>query len=105
MLRALNRPDVRRVWPSLIIAVIAAAGIAVAPFVLDRNAPTASNVAPVTRDYLHRDAFVTFYEHQTQSDPSDQITRRMLAQQYMQRFRERYDLTDVTRAAAMARRS
>jgi tetratricopeptide (TPR) repeat protein len=105
VLRALNRPDVRRVWPSLIIAVIAAAGIAVAPFVLDRNAPTASNVAPVTRDYLHRDAFVTFYEHQTQSDPSDQITRRMLAQQYMQRFRERYDLTDVTRAAAMARQS
>jgi tetratricopeptide (TPR) repeat protein len=106
VLRALNRPDVRRLWPSLAIAGVAAIGIAVAPFVLDRNAPaTLSNVAPVTRDYLHRDTLVAFYERQAQGDPSDQITRRMLAQQYMQRFRERYDLTDVTRAAAMARQS
>jgi tetratricopeptide (TPR) repeat protein len=93
-------------WPSLAIAAIAAIGIAVAPFILDRNAPAnASSAAPVTRDYLNRDALVAFYERQSKGDPLDQITLRVLAQQYMQRFRERYDLSDVTRAAAAARRS
>jgi predicted Zn-dependent protease len=106
VLRTLNRSDIRRLWPSLGIAFVAAVGIAVAPFVLDRNGSTASTkVAPVTRDYVQRDALVSFYEKQSKVDPEDQITLRMLAQQYMQRFRERYDLTDVTRAAAAARRS
>jgi tetratricopeptide (TPR) repeat protein len=105
-MKVLNRPDIRRLLPSLAIATLAAIGIAVAPYVLDRNAPPpAHNVAPVPRDYLQRDALVTFYERQSKVDPADQITLRMLAAQYMQRFRERYDLTDVTRAAAAARRS
>jgi tetratricopeptide (TPR) repeat protein len=106
MLRALNRPDIRRLYPSLLIAIVAALGIGFAPYVVGRNAPaTASNVAPVTRDYLQRDQLVAFYERQTKVDPLDQITLRVLAAQYMQRFRERYDLTDITRAAAAARRS
>jgi tetratricopeptide (TPR) repeat protein len=106
MLRALSRPDIRRLYPSFAIAAVAAVAIGFAPLILNRATPAPiSNVAPVTRDYLQRDALVNFYERQSQSDPSDQITLRMLAAQYMQRFRERYDLTDVTRAAAAARRS
>jgi len=38
-------------------------------------------------------------------DPSDQITQRMLASEYLARFRETGDLNDVTRAHEMATRS
>jgi tetratricopeptide (TPR) repeat protein len=106
MLRTLRRPDIRWLYPWLAIAAIAALGIGLAPYVLNHNVPPpASNVAPVTRDYLRRDALIAFYERQSKGDPLDQITLRVLAAQYMQRFRERYDLSDVTRAAAAARRS
>lgn len=56
-------------------------------------------------DYLQRDRFIAFDEAQVRRDPSDQITRRMLGSEYLQRFRETGDLNDVTRAHAMAARS
>lgn len=61
--------------------------------------------APVLRDYESRDRYVSFFEGQIRRDPADQIQMRMLAQQYMQRFRERFDMGDVTRAEHLARRS
>lgn len=57
------------------------------------------------RDYLLRDQFISFYERQVRRSPSDQITMRMLAQQYMSRFREQYDMSDVLRAQHLAERS
>jgi tetratricopeptide (TPR) repeat protein len=56
-------------------------------------------------DYLQRDRFIAFDEAQARRDPSDQITQRMLASEYVQRFRETGDLNDVTRAHEMAARS
>ena len=56
-------------------------------------------------DYLQRDRFIAFDEAQARRDPSDQITRRMLASEYLARFRETGDLNDVTRAYEMATRS
>jgi tetratricopeptide (TPR) repeat protein len=106
VLNVLNRPDIRRLIPSFLIAAVAAVGIGFAPMILNHNVQTpAQNVAPVKRDYLQRDAMVAFLEKQVKVDPADQITLRMLSAQYMQRFRERYDLTDIARAAAAARRS
>ncbi len=61
--------------------------------------------APISTDYRQRDRLIAFYEEQARRDPSDQITRRMLGSEYLQRFRETGDLNDVTRAHAMAERS
>ena len=59
-------------------------------------------VAAVSADYTQRDRLIAFYERLVKRDASDQISRRMLAGEYLQRFRETGDLNDVTRAQAMA---
>lgn len=61
--------------------------------------------APISTDYRQRDRLIAFDEAQARKDPTDQITRRMLAGEYLQRFRETGDLNDVTRAHATAERS
>ncbi|HLY03648.1 MAG TPA: tetratricopeptide repeat protein [Candidatus Cybelea sp.] len=61
--------------------------------------------APISTDYRQRDRLIAFEEAQARLDPADQITRRMLASEYLQRFRETGDLNDVARAHAMAERS
>lgn len=84
----------------------AISALAIWPSLKLEKAPAASfTPAPVTADYLLRDRYIAFYEKQVREEPGDQIKMRMLAQQYMQRFRERYDLTDVDRAERLARRS
>ncbi|MGA8534225.1 MAG: tetratricopeptide repeat protein [Candidatus Tumulicola sp.] len=102
-------PARKRLLPSIVILAVAAAGIALAPVALDfATAAMPSAIfrpAPVNRDYLQRDRLVAFEETQVRADSSDQITLRMLAQQYMQRFRERFDFSDVSRAAKGARHS
>ncbi len=80
--------------------------LAVWPTLMLKRAPAASfTPAPITRDYELRDQFIAFYERQTRLEPNDQIKLRMLGQQYLQRFREQYDLSDVTRAEHVAQRS
>lgn len=61
--------------------------------------------APVHRDYLDRDRTIAFYERESSADREDQVALRMLAAQYLQRFRERDDLGDVERAKVASRRS
>jgi len=61
--------------------------------------------APVTRDYLVRDNLVAFYERAVRRTPDDQIMARMLAGQYLMRFRERGDVGDLKRARIAASRS
>lgn len=84
----------------------AAAALAIWPLAVSHQSAAATfTPAPVTRDYESRDRLIAFFERQVRADPRDQIQRRMLAQQYMQRFRERYDLGDVARASVQAQRS
>jgi len=61
--------------------------------------------APVLPDYLYRDQTIAFYEQRVKRDPQDQISARMLAQQYMQRYRESGDIGDITRSIKQANRS
>lgn len=61
--------------------------------------------APIARDYLVRDRLVAFYERAVRRSPGDQIMARMLAGQYLMRFRERGDLGDLKRARVAAARS
>ncbi|HKW44810.1 MAG TPA: tetratricopeptide repeat protein [Candidatus Eremiobacteraceae bacterium] len=61
--------------------------------------------APVTADYLRREQYVAFYERAVARTPSDQIMARMLAAQYLMRFRECGDVGDLLRARLAAQRS
>jgi len=90
----------------LLVAVIAVAALLAWPLAGLRNA-SASRVydAPVTPDYLYRDKTVAFYEARVNADPRDQISARMLAGQYMQRYREGQDVGDILRAIHQAQRS
>lgn len=90
--------------PQAIVVLAAAIALgAVWPWFAAKNARANSvPLAPIQTDYLQRNALIAFYEHQVRIDSSDQITRRVLGGQYMQRFRETGDLNDVTRALAVA---
>jgi tetratricopeptide (TPR) repeat protein len=93
--------------PGAIVAFTAAIAMGAAwPWLSAHRAPAgAAYSAPISTDYLQRDATIAFYERQARLDPADQITRRMLGSEYLQRFRETGDLNDVTRAAEMAEES
>ena len=58
----------------------------------ERSRPVPAAVLP---DYLYRDKTIAFFEQRVARDPADQISARMLAQQYMQRFREAGDIEDI----------
>jgi len=91
--------------PGAIAALAAAIAIGAAWLVTVTHGAAASTTAPISTDYRQRNAAVAFYEAQVRVDPDDQITRRVLAGEYLQRFRENGDFNDVTRAVQMARRS
>jgi tetratricopeptide (TPR) repeat protein len=91
------------------LALVALAGWPA--FVAQRSAASDTTVAaqctpaPVTPDYLQRDRLVQFYERAVHRTPGDQIMARMLAGQYLMRFRERGDIGDLRRARIAAQRS
>lgn len=92
------------ITPKAIVVLVAAIAIGSAwPwFAAHRAQASSPPPAPIQTDYLRRNALIAFYERQTLRDSTDQITRRMLGSEYLQRFRETGDLNDVTRALAVA---
>jgi tetratricopeptide (TPR) repeat protein len=89
-----------------VIAAIVLIAIAAWPFALaQRVNASRAYVAPVLPDYLNRDRTVAFYERRVRESPADQISAKLLAAQYMQRYRESQDVGDILRASAQARRS
>lgn len=60
---------------------------------------------PVLPDYQYRNATIAFYEKRVRRDKEDQISARLLAGQYMQRYREQGDIDDIRRAIVQARRA
>lgn len=99
----------RATFVALGLALVALAGWPA--FVAQHSSTTDAAVAaqftpaPVTPDYLQRDGLVQFYERAVRRTPSDQIMARMLAGQYLMRFRERGDVGDLRRARIAAQRS
>ncbi len=93
--------------PQAIVVLATAIALgAVWPWFAGRNARASLvPLAPIQTDYLQRNALIAFYEKQARRDTTDQITRRMLGGQYLQRFRETGDLNDVSRALAVAKDS
>lgn len=89
--------------PGAIAALAAAIAVGAAwPWLGAYSARAGAAPAPIPTDYLQRNATVAFYELQSRRDSGDQITRRMLGAEYMQRFRETGDLNDVERAHDVA---
>lgn len=64
-----------------------------------------ATAAPVATDYRERDRLVAFWEAAARQHDGDQVSPRILAESYLQRYRERGDADDAVRAEAMARRS
>ncbi len=63
-------------------------------------------MAPVSDDYRQRDQLIAFWEGAVRGNlPSDMLSPRTLAAQYLQRYRETGDIDDVLRAQRMAERS
>jgi Tfp pilus assembly protein PilF len=93
------------------LAVIASAFVALAmwPAFASRAVvgdPTAvPTPAPLRDDAMIRAKTIAFQESRAQHDSEDQITPRMLSEQYLQRYREHGDVGDVLRSEAAARRS
>ena len=91
----------------IVLAAVAVVAIAAWPaFILSQNRAMAAapSPAPVMADYLHRDAIVAVFERDVKRNP-DQLITRMLASQYLMRFRETGDIGDLLRAENVARRS
>ena len=93
------------------IALVAIAALAVWPrfvgtSVNSARAAALPTMAPVTPDYERRDQLIAFWERATnEHHRGDMISPRMLGEQYLQRYRERYDVDDVLRAQHAAERS
>jgi len=90
-----------------VLAVLALAGVAAWPsFVATREAQASAEPtpAPVLADYAQRDRLVAFYEGAVRGHP-DQLVTRMLASQYLQRYRETGDAGDLLRGEHAAEQS
>jgi hypothetical protein len=93
------------------IVLCAIAAVAVWPRALARSTNVAAaaglpTMAPVVADYQNRDKLVAFWEKaDAEHHPGDMISPDHLAEQYLQRYRERMDIDDVLRAERAAKQS
>lgn len=97
-----------RIKTSLVLTAGAIIALAVWPLLTVFNTATPAAVmtpAPVLQDYLGRDKTIALEEKIVARDRTDQIFRRSLASQYLQRFREQGDIGDIARAQNMAQQS
>lgn len=91
----------------VVLTAVAVVAIAVWPsFLASRTLAEASlaTPAPIIPDYLYRDRLVALSEDNARRNP-DQITTRMLASQYLMRYRESGDVGDLLRAQHAATES
>lgn len=90
-----------------VLAAVALVAIAAWPAFLGIQAAalaSAPTPAPVIADYLQRNSIVAFYERDARAHP-DQLITRMLASQYLMRYRETGDVGDLLRGERMAKLS
>jgi tetratricopeptide (TPR) repeat protein len=105
----------RKIGPSGLVTVTivlcAIAAVAVWPRYVARSTNAAAaaalpTMAPVVPDYQNRDKLVAFWEKaENEHHQGDMISPDHLAEQYLQRYRERLDTDDVLRAERAAKQS
>jgi tetratricopeptide (TPR) repeat protein len=82
-------------WPHYVVRSTNVAAAAALP-----------TMAPVVADYQNRDKLVAFWEKaENEHHRGDMISPDNLAEQYLQRYRERMDIDDVLRAERAAKQS
>ncbi len=95
----------------MLIAASAVLALVVWPWfighrVADATAVSIPTAAPGDRDDERRDSLIAFWEGAVRENhTSDMLSPRELANQYLQRYREKGDIGDVLRAQHMAQRS
>jgi tetratricopeptide (TPR) repeat protein len=95
-------------YGSWIVVALALAAVAAWPsFVSNRSesarAASLPTPAPITADYRERDKLIAFWEGAVnEHHRGDMLSPRMLSAYYLQRYRERGDIDDVTRAVREA---
>lgn len=67
--------------------------------------PVEGSLTPVFPDYLQRSEIISTYEKEVHQFPDSSLLLRLLAAQYLKRFREVGDVEDLLRAEQAARRS
>ncbi|MBW4539570.1 MAG: tetratricopeptide repeat protein [Myxacorys chilensis ATA2-1-KO14] len=72
---------------------------------LPASQPEVEASEQVFPDYLQRSEIISTYEEQVRQSPDSFLLLRLLAAQYLRRFRERADVDDLLRAEQAARRS
>ncbi len=83
----------------MVVAAIALVAIAAWPYLgAGRASASRAYFAPVLPDYSFRDKTIAFYEKRVRDDTQDQISARLLAGEYMQRYREQQDVGDILRS-------
>jgi tetratricopeptide (TPR) repeat protein len=93
------------------VVLCAIAAVAAWPRYLARSTNVAAaaalpTMAPVVADYQLRDRLVAYWEKaENEHHPGDMISPDHLAEQYLQRYRERMDIDDVLRAEGAAKQS
>jgi tetratricopeptide (TPR) repeat protein len=94
-----------------VTSALAIGAIAFWPIYIQRaesgaHAASLPTMAPVVRDYEQRDKIVAFWEGMLRKgNPQDMLSPRQVAEQYLQRYRERGDIGDVLRAEHAAKLS
>jgi len=86
---------------SLVQQMAAESGEALPP----QPPPEVTSPAPVFPDYLQRSQIVSAYEKEVHQSPNSFLLLRLLAGEYLKRFREVGDVEDLLRAEQAARRS
>lgn len=97
--------------PTVWLGMLALVALAAWPAYLNLRAGSVRaaalpTMAPVRADYNERDALVAFWEGAVaKNHAGDMLSPRKLAEQYLQRYRERGDIDDVLRSEHAARKS
>lgn len=101
------KPSLRTIIASA-LSLGALCAIAAWPNYANRSADAAHaaalpTMAPVVADYQQRDKLIAFWEGlENKHNPQDMLSPRKLAEEYLQRYRERGDIDDVLRAQKSA---
>lgn len=73
--------------------------------VIPQKPPEVTSPAPVFPDYLQRSQIINTYEQEVHKSPNSFLLLRLLAAEYLKRFREVGDVEDLLRAEAATRSS
>lgn len=96
----------RILWLLVLTSLLVLLGVSdTEAIALNNNNQLVGNSALVFPDYLERSQIISVYEKQVSQSPNSALFLRLLADQYLKRFREMGDVGDILRSEQAARKS